>query len=127
MGRRTWWIDALLIGACALFVLPILLIFLTSFKPDEEILNFTGPLPDDPARGWRENYQYLFTSGEAPILRWLFNSVFISSSITLLVLAVDSMAAFALSRLELPGKKWVFALIVGTLMVPGQVLLVPDP
>lgn len=124
-NRRTLLIDFLLILACILFLLPVVLIFLTSFKPDEEILNFQGFFPEDPARGWRENYQYLFTSGEAPILRWLFNSVFISSSITLLVLTVDSMAAFALSRLELPGGKWVFALIVATLMVPGQILLVP--
>ena len=123
--KKSWWIEGPLIAACALFVIPIALIFLTSFKPDEEILNFTGPFPSDPVRGWNENYRYLFTSGEAPILRWLFNSVFISTSITVLVLAVDSMAAFALSRLELPGRKWIFGLIVGTLMVPGQILLVP--
>ena len=119
------WIEALVILACLLFLAPIVLMFFTSFKPDEEILNFTGLLPDDPKRGWQENYSYLFTSGEAPILRWLFNSVFISTSVTLLVLTVDSMAAFALSRLELPGGKYVFAVIIATLMVPGQILLVP--
>lgn len=124
-NRRTLWIDLALILASAIFVLPVLLIFLTSFKPDAEILEFQGLLPRDPAAGWRENYGYLLNSGEAPILRWLFNSVLISSSITLLVLTVDSMAAYALSRLELPGRKWIFGLIVATLMVPGQILLVP--
>lgn len=124
--RRTWWIEVLLIITAALFLLPVVLMFLTSFKPDDpEILHFTGPFPKDWARGWRENYLYLFSSGEAPILRWLFNSVFISTSVTVLVLTVDSMAAFALSRLRLRGGKLIFGLIVATLMVPGQILLVP--
>jgi multiple sugar transport system permease protein len=38
---------------------------------------------------------------------------------------VDALAAYGLARLNLPGKRWVFALIVATLMVPGQVLLTP--
>ena len=123
--RRTLWIEILLVLTCLVFLAPVVLMFLTSFKPDQEILDFRGFFPRDWSRGWEQNYSYLFTSGEAPILRWLFNSVFISTSVTLLVLTVDSMAAFALSRLELPGGRWVFALIIGTLMVPGQILLVP--
>jgi multiple sugar transport system permease protein len=119
------WLDLLLVLAFLTFVVPILLIFVTSFKPDAEIARFESILPQNPAAGWRENYGYLLTSGEAPILRWLFNSLFISTSVTLLVLTVDSMAAFALSRLELPGRKLIFSLIIATLMVPGQILLVP--
>ena len=38
---------------------------------------------------------------------------------------VDSLGAYALARLNLPGKRFVFFLIVATLMVPGQILLVP--
>ena len=124
-NRKSLIIEGLLVLTCLLFIAPIVLMFFTSFKPDEEILNFTGLLPENPTLGWKQNYSYLFTSGEAPIVRWLFNSVFISTSVTILVLTVDSMAAFALSRLELPGGKYVFALIIATLMVPGQILLVP--
>jgi len=62
---------------------------------------------------------------EIPIARWFGNSVFISSSVAFLVVFVDSLAAYGLARLNLPGKKWVFAIIVATLMVPGQILLVP--
>ncbi|MCK5861713.1 MAG: carbohydrate ABC transporter permease, partial [Candidatus Hydrogenedentes bacterium] len=62
---------------------------------------------------------------EIPLLRWLFNSVFISLSVTLLVLVVDTLAAYSLARLQLPGAKYVFALIVAMLMVPGQIMLVP--
>lgn len=113
---------ALWVGAC-LFVLPVLLIFFTSFKPDSEIVHFFGLLPQH----WTlDNFrEVLGNSEEAPIFRWLGNSFFISSCVTLLVLTVDSLAAYGLARLDLPGRKWVFALIVGTLMIPGQILLVP--
>src|SRR5439155_24822862 len=56
---------------------------------------------------------------------WLGNSFLISSSVTVLVLTVDSLAAYALARLPLPGGKWIFSIIIATLMVPGQILLVP--
>jgi multiple sugar transport system permease protein len=49
----------------------------------------------------------------------------VSSSVTLLVLTVTSLAAYALSRLRLPGRGPLFAVIVATMMVPGQILLVP--
>jgi len=55
----------------------------------------------------------------------LETAFFISSMVTLLVLTVDSLAAYGLARLGLPGKRWCFGLIVATLMVPGQILLVP--
>ena len=109
---------------CALISLvPILLIVLSSFKPDAEILKFQGVLP---ARPTLENYrQVVGTPEEFPIGRWFLNSVFVSSASTLLVLVVDSLAAYGLARLALPGARWVFAAIVGTMMIPGQVLLVP--
>ena len=58
-------------------------------------------------------------------MRWFFNSVFISSSVTLLVLTVDALAAYGLARLNLPGKKPFMILILAMLMVPGQIMLVP--
>jgi len=106
-----------------LFLIPIVLIFVTSFKPDAEILKFNSVLPAHPTT---ENFrQVLGTPEEFPVFRWFLNSVFVSTCVTLLVLAVDSLAAYGLSRLNLPGSKWVSAVIVGTMMVPGQILLVP--
>jgi multiple sugar transport system permease protein len=109
--------------AAALFVLPVVLIFLTAFKPESEIIHFRSLLPE----AWTlANFRHIFTNTEeVPMFRWLFNSLFVSTCVTVLVLAVDSMAAYALSRLDLPGGRLVFALIIGTLMVPGQILLVP--
>jgi multiple sugar transport system permease protein len=124
--RKRFLIEALVALAAAVFVLPVVLIFVTSLKPDEEIVRFESFLPQQPRLGWQENFGHVLgTPEEIPVFRWLFNSLFISTSVTLLVLAVTSLAAYGLARLRLPGTKYVFALIVATLMVPGQVLLVP--
>lgn len=123
MRTRTRLIEILLLLTAIFFVLPVVLIFITAFKPDAEIVRFQGILPQE----WTlENFRHILGSPEEiPIFRWLFNSFFISSMVTLLVLTVDSLAAYGLSRLRLPGGRAVFALIVATLMVPGQILLVP--
>ena len=100
-----------------------MLIFITAFKPDAEIIHFKSILPEQWTLG---NFREILGSPEEiPIFRWVANSLFISSMVTILVLTVTSMAAYALARLSLPGKKWIFMLIVATLMIPGQILLVP--
>ena len=116
-------VEALVACGALLFVLPIAIMLITAFKPDAEIIHFRGLLPQHVTS--QNFHDILFNPEEIPVVRWFANSVFISSSVTLLVLTVDSLAAYGLARLELPGKKWLFPFIVATLMVPGQILLVP--
>ncbi len=105
------------------FVLPVVLIFITALKPDAEIVHFNSILPHHVTLA---NFRDILQNPEEiPIFRWFANSVLISSAVTLLVLTVTSLAAYAFARLDLPGKKWVFPLIISTLMIPGQILLVP--
>jgi multiple sugar transport system permease protein len=121
-----WGIELLVALAAFLFIMPVVMIFLTALKPETEILKLDSLFPRDPAAGWRENFGHIFGyPEEVPIIRWVFNSVFVSTSVTLLVLTVDSLAAYALSRLRPPGGRVIFAIIISTLMVPGQILLVP--
>ena len=120
--RKTFSMIVISLGGI-LMMIPMALLVLTAFKPEMEIIHFGSILPE---RWTLENFQMLLgNSEEIPLMRWFFNSVFISSMVTLLVLTVDSMAAFALTRLALPGKKYIFALIIGTLMIPATINLVP--
>lgn len=122
-NRPSLWIEALVALGAVIMVLPVALIFVTSFKPDSEIIHFSSLLP----RAWTlDNFTAILgTPEEIPIVRWFLNSLFISAAITALVLIVDSMAAYALARLDLPGGRALFAIILATLMVPGQICLVP--
>ena len=105
------------------FVIPGLLLVLAAFKPDSEIVKFQGILP----KQWTiANFQeVLGNPEEIPLLRWLLNSVIISISTATLVLTVSSLAAWSMARLRLPGKPVVYGIVLATLMVPGQILLVP--
>ncbi len=126
-GSYRKWKRRVIEGLVALgavgMLAPVVLLFLTSFKPDSEIIRFQGVLPETWTLG---NFREILGSPEEiPIFRWFFNSVLISTLATALVLLVDSLAAYGLARLDLPGKRTVFFLIVATLMIPGQILLVP--
>ncbi len=120
---RGWIGHVLLLLGAAIFFMPVVLMLLTSLKPDGEIVHFRSILPERPTL---QNFtEILGSAEEIPIFRWLANSLFISTSVATLVVTVSSLAAYAFARLDPPGKRWVFPLIIGTLMVPGQVLLVP--
>jgi multiple sugar transport system permease protein len=110
-------------SVAALFLSPLVLMLLTSLKPETEVLNPSAVIP----RHWTfSNFTHVLSwSEEAPVLRWLLNSVFISSATTLLVLILSSMAAFAATRLRPPGAERFLSLVVITMMLPPQLFLVP--
>lgn len=57
--------------------------------------------------------------------RWFMNTVFYATAITVLRLLFDSLAGYALARIKFPGRRVMFFLILGTMMIPGVVLLIP--
>lgn len=105
-------------------VAPLGWMISTSFKPESEILTgLFNWLPKNPSG---ENYRRLFDQVEDfPVRRWFFNSVLVSSLTTLFVLTVASMAAFAFARLKFWGREPLFYLLLATMLVPGQVSLIP--
>lgn len=72
------------------------------------------------------NYQELLVNNTStPLIRWFTNSLVISVSHTLLVLAVVSLSAFAYSRLNFKGKNALFSFLLATMMFPSVVNLIP--
>jgi multiple sugar transport system permease protein len=76
-----------------------------------------------PTQGFSFSGYRQILSGD--FARWIFNSGFVAISITLGHLIFDSMAGYALARIRFPGRNLLFAGVVGTMMVPGIVLLIP--
>lgn len=120
---RVFWPLVLLILAI-LFVAPIFWMASTALKPESEVLSAVPRwIPETPTV---ENFTELRDrSEEFPIGRWFANSIFISLTVTALVLLVTSMAAFAFSRLRFRGRDRLFLAVVATMMIPGQVALIP--
>ncbi len=110
--------SSLLVGL--LFLAPLIWLFLGAFKAPDAL--FGGPLLP---RNW-EWHNFIEAWNSAPFGRFLFNSLLVSSLTTLLVVLTSALAAFAFARLEFPFKSFVFFLVLGTLMIPGDVLLIPN-
>lgn len=119
-----WAGQAVMVAVSAVMAVPILWMLSTSFKPESEVLKMKVEWFPTPFT--LENYQKLFSRVEEfPVVRWIANSALVSLSVTFCVLAVCSMAAYALSRLRFPGREGVFSAIIASMALPGQAVLIP--
>lgn len=100
-------------------VFPLLWMVSGSFKTADEV-NSGTLIPTTPTL---DNFSYVFT--EVPFLRYMLNSFFVASVVTIVALFFHSMAAYALARRRFPGRDKVFILIFSTLLITFPVVLVP--
>ncbi len=126
--RRQVLSYALLVLFAVIFLLPFLLQVVNSLKTDGNATSHPLSLLPHPVStaGWQ---QVLGTGGAAGVTdfpRWLANSALVSVLITGGRVFLDSLAGYALARLDFRGRRLVFALIVATLMVPNVALLIPQ-
>ncbi len=105
-----------------LFVSPLVFMVTTSFKTNFEATQPTW-IPKDPTT---EGYTFIFNATQTPVLRWFLNSLLAAAGQTLLILVTASMAAYALARMEFPGKRLLTGLIIATIFIPPIVLLIPN-
>ena len=104
------------------FLLPLLWMVVTAFKPFEEWLT-PNWIPVNPTL---ENFTSIFNDKSLPVVNWFLNSLLIASLFTLVILIIDSLAGYAYARLEFPGKNLLFGLMLATLVMPGIMFLIPN-
>lgn len=93
----------------------------TSFKPLDEVFQWPPRwIPENPTLS---NYPKVLR--EVPFDRFFFNSIFIASITVIGVLLTSSLAGYAFAKFEFAGKNVLFLIILGTMMVPYPVLVIP--
>lgn len=107
--------------ATAVILLPIAIIVFTAFKPAAEVNAFPPTLV--PAQWTLNNFTRIFQ--DLPFLRLITNSFIFAGGVTLFALLFDSLAAYALARIDFTGKKFLLIAIIASLMIPFQATLVP--
>ncbi|MET7493683.1 carbohydrate ABC transporter permease [Streptomyces sp. NBC_01799] len=107
------------------FALPLVFMFVSSFKPDDQIFGDLDSLRAFLPVGALSLDNYTAVFERVPAARFLLNSVLISSITVVLGIVVNSMAAFALSRMRWPGRKLVLTAIIATLIVPFETFALP--
>lgn len=118
---------AVLVLFAVIYILPFVISVATSFKTDSQAtLQPLNPIPR-PATlsAWQQIFGLGAQASVTDFPRWLFNSAFLATVITIGRVFLDSLAGYALARLEFRGRKFIFAFVVATLAVPGVVLLIP--
>jgi multiple sugar transport system permease protein len=102
-------------------LLPVLWMAFTAFKPETDIVTYPPTLW--PREVTFENFAEVWE--RIPFARLYLNTIIFAGSVTLISLLFDSMAAYALARLEFRGSGVVLVLILLLLMIPFQVTLIP--
>ncbi len=114
----------LLFVCVSVFMLtPLAFMLGTSLKFEEAVYQYPVRLvPDEMTL---QHYIDLFTRPGIPMARWFFNSALVTLVSTVLVLLIDSLAAFGFSRLDIPFKQPLFLLVVAAMMIPFPTTLIP--
>ena len=107
-----------------LFISPLLYMLSTAFKSTGAAAS-----PDPqwiPRNPTLDAFRTILDADGTPVLRWLLNSFLAAGLQSLLIVITAAMAAYALARLEFPGKRTMFAIIISTLFIPPVILLIPN-
>jgi multiple sugar transport system permease protein len=116
------FIYILVIGSSIIMIFPFLWMVSASFKDSMDVFNF--PIEWIPKVIHLENYTYIWEKAKYPML--FGNTLKLAVIITLLQLTTCSMAAYAFSKINFPERNKIFLLYLATLMVPFQVIMIPQ-
>ena len=119
-GTAKIFLIAIITLICFIAIAPLLLMVLDSLKSSDEIARNAWGLPE----GWTlSNYRQLTEYNSGIMVRTFGNSVFVSTTTTLLTLAISSLAAYAFAKFQFKGKNLYFVLLLCTMMIPGEITL----
>ena len=112
-------ISALLIAVSVVFLYPFVWLVSASFKPRADV--FDNRLI--PETFTLQNYISVWT--EAPVGVWLLNTVIVTALAAITVTLSSAMVAWGFAYFRFPGRNLLFALVLGTMMLPAAVTMIP--
>jgi multiple sugar transport system permease protein len=123
---------AVLVPGAILFVAPFAWLVSASFQHVGDM--FSWPPQWIPKNPTLDGYKIFFgigseanqARGAEGVGRWFMNSAFVATSVTVLQLFFNSLAAYVFAKRKFPGRDAIFLLFLATMMVPGQVTLIPN-
>lgn len=116
---KTIILIILIIGSI-IVIYPLFFMIMNSFKPGSLIISEAWSLPKK-----LDFRSYSEVLKKFTMATYFYNSVFISGMVTVLNVLFSSMVAYGISKTRIPGKKFLFNMILGSMMVPAILLLAP--
>ena len=114
-------LHIILISGAVIMIFPFIWGISTSLKDMREVLS--DPFNLVPRQITLINYKNMVKS--IPVVRFFINSLIVSVTITLSQLITCSLSAYAFSRLKFPFRDGLFYILLGTMMIPQHVIMVP--
>lgn len=122
IGRFFLYIGLFLLALVTL--MPIGYMFSQAFSPENETM--VWPIRWIPQNPTINNFIRIMNDPTLPVFGWLLNSLFVATSVTVLVLFICSLTGYAYARLKFPGRDVIFFILLTSLMVPGAVTFIPN-
>lgn len=112
---------AFLLVFSVIMMYPMLWTIMTSFKTNADIrMNRTKIFPEKfSLEGFINAFE------KAPIEQWFINSLFITVVVTILVILTSTFIGYVFAKYDFKGKKFLFAVMLATMMIPGQITMIP--
>jgi multiple sugar transport system permease protein len=121
-GRVAVYVALAVLTAIVLY--PVLWLFISTFKPSSEFGQNTALLPENPTI---DNYfKVLEGIGGIPLWRFFSNSLLLAVAAVVGTLLSSSLAAYAFARIRFRGAGVLFAAMIGTLLLPFHVIIIPQ-
>ncbi|MFE6526977.1 carbohydrate ABC transporter permease [Streptomyces sp. NPDC057794] len=121
-GSVAWHVGSLLILAVILY--PVVWVIGASFKKSEDIVGSLDLFPGDPITA---NYARLSDGiADIPVSTFFFNSLLLGVGSVVGILVSSSLTAYAFAKIRFAGRNLLFTLMIGTLLLPYHVLLIPQ-
>ena len=122
-ARRKMVLTVVFAVICIIYVLPILIVLINSFKSNAAVNTETFALPNEDTFMGLQNYIKGMTFGSYPFIKAVFYSLFITIASSALILLCTSMAAWYVARVGSLFSKIVYYLCVFSMVVPFQMVM----
>lgn len=111
----------------ALFtLLPFYWMIATALKTSNELVQIPQALYPKFEKGWQNAFASVFSGENAILIRYMFNTILVGVATTAISVCITILAAFAFSRLSFKGRDTIFALLLGTMMIPGEMMIITN-
>lgn len=112
-------LTLLTFSAALVWIFPLYWSFVTSLRSDENVAGNTSLLPDELQLG-----AYVNAIFNTRLLTWYVNSIGTAVIVTVSVLFISMLCAYALSQIRFPGRRLLYGIVLASFMVPAQTLVV---
>ncbi|MCB0199693.1 MAG: carbohydrate ABC transporter permease [Caldilineae bacterium] len=121
--RRSLLLWLIFLPLIVVIFVPIYYMIMMAFTTEAN--QYLWPIRWIPQPGTLQNFRKIFADPLLPLARWFMNSLFVASVGTLIILFTSSLSGYAFARLEFPGKRFLFSLLLFSLMIPVAITLIP--